>query len=174
MVYLSPQGQPLNQQRVSELAALPGLVLLAGRYEGVDERLLKTEVDMEISVGGYVLSGGEIPAMAVLDAVIRTLPGVLGHGQSASQDSFSGELTGLLDCPHYTRPENYQGMAVPEVLLSGNHERIRRWRLQQSLGRTWLRRPELLQQKQQQGLMSDEEQQLLEAFLQENVNLHKD
>src|SRR5690606_5405520 len=123
------------------------LILLAGRYEGIDERLLRAEVDEEWSIGDYILSGGELPAMVMVDAVTRLLPGALGHEQSAAQDSFGTGAEGamrLLDCPHYTRPEVYEGQPVPEVLLSGNHAQIARWRLQQSLGRTWLRRPDLL------------------------------
>ncbi|PZP64685.1 MAG: tRNA (guanosine(37)-N1)-methyltransferase TrmD [Azospira oryzae] len=160
VVYLSPQGRPLDHQRVLELAALPGLTLLAGRYEGVDERLLARRVDEEISIGDYVLSGGELAAMVVMDCVVRQLPGALGDEQSASQDSFAN---GLLDCPHYTRPEAYQGQAVPAVLLSGHHAEIQRWRLKQALGRTWLRRPDLLKRR---GL-SAAEQELLQEFLAE-------
>lgn len=156
-VYLGADGVPLTQAKVAELAALPGLVLLAGRYEGVDERLLATEVDETISIGDYVLSGGELPALVLIDAVVRTLPGVLGDEESAQQDSF---MTGLLDWPHYTRPEVLEGMQVPEVLIGGNHAVIRRWRLQQALGRTWLRRPDLLARKQ----LTAEEQKLLDEF----------
>lgn len=142
VVYLSPQGRVLDHQGVEKLRQFAGhLILVAGRYEGIDERLLELEIDEEWSIGDYVLSGGELPAMVLMDAIIRRLPGVLGHEQSAQQDSF---VNGLLDCPHYTRPENYAGHRVPQVLLSGDHERIRRWRLQQALGRTWLRRPEIL------------------------------
>jgi tRNA (guanine37-N1)-methyltransferase len=142
VVYLSPQGQLLKHQAVADFAGRrENLVLIAGRYEGVDERLLSLEVDEEWSIGDYVLSGGELPAMVLMDALLRQLPGVLGHQASAEEDSFVG---GLLDCEHYTRPEVYEGMAVPEVLLSGNHEKIRRWRLQRSLLRTRSRRPELL------------------------------
>jgi tRNA (guanine37-N1)-methyltransferase len=156
-VYLGADGAPLTQHKVNELRALPGLVLLAGRYEGVDERLLSTEVDETISIGDYVLSGGELPALVLIDAVVRTLPGVLGDEESAQQDSF---MNGLLDWPHYTRPEEFEGMRVPEVLLGGNHEVIRRWRLKQALGRTWLRRPELLEQRP----LNKEEQLLLNEF----------
>jgi tRNA (guanine37-N1)-methyltransferase len=156
-IYMGADGAPLTQAKVAELAALPGLVLLAGRYEGVDERLLATEVDETISIGDYVLSGGELPALVVIDAVVRTLPGVLGDEESAQQDSF---MTGLLDWPHYTRPEELEGMQVPDVLIGGNHEAIRRWRLQQALGRTWLRRPDLLAAK----AMTVEEQTLLAEF----------
>lgn len=141
VIYLSPQGRPLDQRGVVELAAREQLILVAGRYEGIDERLIGTEIDEEWSIGDYVLSGGELAAMVLIDAVTRLVPGALGHELSAQQDSFA---EGLLDCPHYTRPEVYEGRRVPEVLLSGNHELIRRWRLQQAVGRTWLRRPELL------------------------------
>jgi len=141
VIYLSPQGRVLDQQAVACLARQNRLVLVAGRYEGIDERLIELEIDEEWSIGDYVLSGGELPAMVLMDALIRQLPGALGHEQAAAQDSFSD---GLLDCPHYTRPRVYQGLAVPEVLLSGDHEQIRRWRLQQSLTRTRQRRPELL------------------------------
>jgi tRNA (guanine37-N1)-methyltransferase len=157
VVYLSPQGRLLDHERVKVLAQLPGLVLLMGRYEGVDERLLECHVDEEISTGDYVVSGGELPAMVLIDAIVRQLPGVLGDAESANQDSFAD---GLLDCPHYTRPEVYQGKRVPAVLLSGNHAQIARWRLKQALGRTWLRRPELLKRR---GL-SEHEQRLLEEF----------
>lgn len=157
VIYLSPQGKPLTQARVEELAGLPSLVLLSGRYEGVDQRVLETVVDEEISIGDYVLSGGELPAMVLIDAVLRLLPGALGDDQSAWQDSFAD---GLLDWPHYTRPEDFQGKPVPEVLLSGNHAAIRRWRLKQALGKTWQARPDLLEQR----ALTDEEQQLLEEF----------
>jgi len=142
LVYLSPQGQRLTQARVRELAALPRLMLLCGRYEGIDERLLQAEVDMELSIGDYVLSGGELAAAVVMDAVIRLRAGVLGDAESAHQDSFGED--GLLDCPHYTRPVEHALGSVPEVLLSGDHARIARWRRQQALGRTWQRRPELI------------------------------
>ena len=158
VLYLSPQGRRLDQSAVRDMAAEPGLVLLAGRYEGVDERLIEAYTDQEWSIGDYVLSGGELPAMVLMDAVIRLLPGVLGHADSAEQDSYTD---GLLDCPHYTRPEEIAGRAVPEVLKSGNHELIRRWRLQQALGRTWLRRPELLEGR----ALSGEEQDLLDDFI---------
>ena len=158
VAYLSPQGRVLDQAGVREIARRPGLILVAGRYEGVDERLLERHVDEEWSIGDYVLSGGELPALVLMDAVIRLLPGVLGHSDSAEQDSYSD---GLLDCPHYTRPEEIEGLRVPPVLQGGNHEAIRRWRLQQALGRTWLRRPELLQRRQ----LTDEERQLLEEFI---------
>lgn len=140
-IYLSPQGRPLTQKIVKELGQLEGLVLLAGRYEGVDERLLRTEVQDQICIGDYVLSGGELPAMVLMDALIRRIPGVLNDAESAQQESFE---EGLLDFPHYTRPELYQGEPVPAVLLSGHHVEIARWRMKQSLGRTWERRPDLL------------------------------
>jgi tRNA (guanine37-N1)-methyltransferase len=145
---------------VTELSELSALVLLAGRYEGVDERLIERQVDYEISIGDYVVSGGELASMVLMDCLVRQLPGVLGDPESANQDSFTA---GLLDFPHYTRPEVYRGSVVPEVLLSGNHARIERWRLQQSLGRTWLRRPDLLALKMEKGLTA-EEQKLLEEF----------
>jgi tRNA (guanine37-N1)-methyltransferase len=160
VIYLSPQGRRLDQAGVAELAQAQSLILVAGRYEGIDERLIQAEVDEEWSLGDFVLSGGELPAMVLVDAVSRMLPGVLGHSDSATEDSF---FEGLLDCPHYTRPESLDGMEVPEVLLSGNHERIRRWRLKQQLGRTWQRRPDLLKQR----ALTDEECELLEEILNE-------
>jgi tRNA (guanine37-N1)-methyltransferase len=160
VVYLSPQGQLLKHQRVMELAALRGLVLLAGRYEGVDERLVSRAVDEEVSIGDYVLSGGELAAMVMIDCIVRQLPGALGDTESATQDSFAA---GLLDCPHYTRPEAYSEAAVPPVLLSGNHGEIARWRLKQALGRTWQRRPELLEQR----ALSAEERALLDEYKKE-------
>ena len=162
VLYLSPQGRRLDQVAVQELAARSGLILLAGRYEGVDERLLATQVDEEWSIGDYVLSGGELAAMVMIDAVARWLPGVLGHEDSAQQDSF---VHGLLDCGHYTRPEVYAGSKVPEVLLSGNHEHIRRWRLKQALGRTWLKRPDLLEKVDVK--LNKEQQDLLDEFQRE-------
>ena len=141
VVYLTPQGVQLDHARVLQFARLPGMILVAGRYEGVDERFIRRQVDTEISVGDYVLSGGELPCMVLMDALLRQLPGVLGDAESAQQESF---VEGLLDCPHYTRPEVYGGEAVPAVLMSGNHADILRWRRKQSLGRTWLRRPDLL------------------------------
>src|SRR5512143_568606 len=161
VIYLSPQGRKLDQTGVQELAQRPRLILLAGRYEGVDERLIEAEVDEEWSIGDYVLSGGELAAMVMIDAVTRLLPGALGHEDSAEQDSFS---CGLLDYPHYTRPEVIDGRAVPTVLLSGDHAAIARWRMKQALGRTWLRRPELLGQA---GL-SEEQQKLLAEFMREH------
>jgi tRNA (guanine37-N1)-methyltransferase len=157
VVHLSPQGRLLDQAVVSELAKERGIVLLAGRYEGVDERVVNRVVDDEISIGDYVLSGGELAAMVVIDAIVRQLPGALGDAESASQDSFSA---GLLDHPHYTRPELYEDDAVPAVLLSGNHADIARWRMKQALGRTWLRRPDLLEKR----ALSDEESKLLQEF----------
>ena len=144
VIYLSPQGARLTQSRVAELAAGSGAILLCGRYEGVDERLLSRCVDEELSLGDFVLSGGELAAMAVIDACVRQLPGALNDELSAVEESF---VDGLLDCPHYTRPEDYEGMRVPDVLLSGDHQRIRRWRLKQALGRTWRRRPELIERR---------------------------
>ena len=160
VLYLSPQGRRLDQAGVEALAARPGLILLAGRYEGVDQRLLDAEVDEEWSIGDYVLSGGELPAMVLIDAVARQLPGVLGHEDSAGQDSFAD---GLLDCPHYTRPEVYAGRAVPAVLLGGDHAAIRRWRLKQALGLTWLKRPDLLDTAH----LDDEQRELLQEFQRE-------
>ncbi len=157
VIYLSPQGQRLQQQAVQDFAVLPGLILLAGRYEGIDERVLAA-VDAEWSIGDYVLAGGELPALVLMEAVARQLPGLLGHADSAAEDSFAA--SGLLDCPHYTRPEVVAGEGVPEVLLSGDHARIRRWRLQQSLGRTAERRPDLLEQR---GLQTGEKA-LLEEY----------
>jgi tRNA (guanine37-N1)-methyltransferase len=157
VVYLSPQGRRLDQGRVMALAGEAALTLLCGRYEGVDERLLERRVDEEVSLGDFVLSGGELAAMALIDACVRQLPGALGDERSAAEESFAG---GLLDCPHYTRPEAYDGRRVPAVLLSGHHAEIRRWRLKQSLGRTWLRRPELLDAR----ALSDEERRLLAEF----------
>ena len=162
VVYLSPQGRKLDQQGVEELAQNTKLILVAGRYEGIDERLIQTEIDEEWSIGDYVLSGGELPAMTLIDAVSRFVPGVLGKQASAEQDSFT---EGLLDCPHYTRPEILDGITVPSVLLSGNHEHIRRWRLQQALIRTYERRPDLIESL----ALTDEQAKLLAAYLQEKV-----
>jgi len=160
VVYLSPQGAKLDHAKVMGLAAQGAVTLLCGRYEGVDERLIARRVDEEVSVGDFVLSGGELAAMALIDAVVRQLPGALGDAQSAAEESFAN---GLLDCPQYTRPEHYAGVAVPQVLMSGHHENIRRWRLKQSLGRTWLRRPDLLAER----AMSAEETELLAEFQRE-------
>jgi len=157
VVYLSPQGKRLNQEGVTGLANHSSIVLIAGRYEGVDERFVESEVDVECSIGDYVLSGGELPAMVVIDALIRRLPGALGASESAEQDSF---VSGLLDCPHYTRPEKIGQKLVPEVLLSGDHKRIAEWRLSQSLGRTWERRPDLLENIQ----LDQEQAALLEKY----------
>lgn len=160
VICLTPQGKVFDQEVAVRYSALPGMILLAGRYEGFDERLLTSEVDEELSLGDFVLSGGEIAAMAVIDAVVRLLPGVLGDDESAAQDSF---MEGLLDCPHYTRPEVVAGQAVPEVLLSGDHARIARWRQKQALGRSYLRRPDLLDKID----LTDEQQRLLDEFLKE-------
>ena len=161
VIYLSPQGKRIDHQVVEELSHQEHLILVAGRYEGIDERLLSKHVDLELSLGDFVLSGGELGAMAIIDAVTRLIPGVLGHSESAAQDSF---VDGLLDHPHYTRPEIYDGAKVPEELLSGNHQRIEEWRLQQRLGRTLLRRPDLLESKE----LTQKEQQLLEKFQAQN------
>ena len=160
VIYLSPQGKCFNHDRAMALAKEKALILVAGRYEGVDERLLETEVDEELSIGDYVLSGGELAAMVVIDSVTRLLPGALGHEQSAQEDSHAD---GLLDCPHYTRPEVYKDQQVPDILLSGNHEEIRRWRLKQALGRTLERRPELLDGR----VLTPEEEELLADYLRE-------
>ncbi|WP_129504764.1 tRNA (guanosine(37)-N1)-methyltransferase TrmD [Aeromonas veronii] len=160
VIYLSPQGRKLTQAGVTELATNQKLILVAGRYEGIDERVIQTEVNEEWSIGDYVLSGGELPAMTLIDAVSRLVPGVLGDQASAEQDSFTD---GLLDHPHYTRPEVLDGLAVPEALTSGNHEVIRRWRLKQSLGRTWQRRPELINNL----ALTDEQESLLAEYVRE-------
>lgn len=157
VVYVSPQGKRFDQHAAREFSRQDGIIFLCGRYEGIDERVIELAVDEEWSIGDYVLSGGELPVMAMIDAAARLLPGVLGHKDSAAEDSF---FEGLLDCPHYTRPEDYQGRVVPPVLLSGNHAAIRRWRLKQSLGRTWQRRPDLLQGR----VLSKEEQTLLQEY----------
>jgi tRNA (guanine37-N1)-methyltransferase len=160
VIHLSPQGAVMDHRKVMALATESRLVLLCGRYEGVDERLIARTVDEELSIGDYVLSGGELAAMVLIDSVVRQLPGALGDELSAEQDSF---VNGRLDCPQYTRPEVYEGEAVPAVLLSGHHAQIERWRLKQSLGRTWLRRPELLERRG----MSETERRLLDEFKQE-------
>jgi tRNA (guanine37-N1)-methyltransferase len=160
VIYLSPQGRKLDHPKVMELAGRQAVTLLCGRYEGVDERLIRRRVDEELSLGDFVLSGGELAAMAVIDAVVRQIPGALGGEQSAAEESF---VQGLLDGPQYTRPEVYEGEKVPEVLLSGHHENIRRWRLKQALGRTWLRRQDLLAARK----LSEEERTLLEEFQRE-------
>ena len=164
-VYLSAQGRPFDQAAARRFSALPGLVLVAGRYEGVDERLLQSEIDEEWSIGDYVLSGGEIPALALIDAVTRLIPGVLGDERSALEESFT---EGLLDWPHYTRPEDFEGLRVPEALLSGNHREIARWRLKQALGRTWQRRPDLIER-----LTLDPEQRKLLAEFQNEAKLQE-
>ena len=160
VVYLSPQGGVFDQATAKRFSDLPGMVLLAGRYEGIDERLIELHVDEELSLGDFVLSGGEIAAMAVIDAVVRLLPGVLGDDESAVQDSF---VEGLLDHPHYTRPEEIAGKVVPEVLLSGDHAQIARWRNKQALGRSFLRRPDLLEKLD----LSIEQREWLGKFLKE-------
>jgi tRNA (guanine37-N1)-methyltransferase len=160
VICLSPQGATFDQALARRLAGLSGMVLLAGRYEGIDERLVESVVDEELSLGDFVFSGGEIAAMAVIDAVARLLPGVLGDEESAMQDSF---MEGLLDHPHYTRPEEIDGRRVPDVLLSGDHVRIAKWRYQQALGRSFERRPDLLEKLD----LSDEQQQLLHEYLEE-------
>lgn len=167
VIYLSPQGRKLDQQGVEELATNENLILICGRYEGVDERIIESYVDEEWSIGDFVMTGGEIPAMTLIDSVSRFVPGVLGDFASAEEDSFAN---GLLDCPHYTRPEVLNQKPVPSVLTSGNHEDIRRWRLKQSLGRTWLRRPELLENL----ALTDEQEQLLAQFISEQRSLKKD
>jgi tRNA (guanine37-N1)-methyltransferase len=160
VIYLSPQGRRLDHEKVMELSGRKAVTLLCGRYEGVDERLIRRRVDEELSLGDYVLSGGELAAMTVIDAVVRQIPGALGGEHSATEESF---VQGLLDGPQYTRPEVYAGEKVPEVLLSGHHENIRRWRLKQALGRTWLRRPDLLAAR----TLNDDERKLLEEFQRE-------
>lgn len=158
LVYLSPQGRLLDQQKLAQQVALGSVAFLCGRYEGVDERLIEREVDEEWSLGDYVISGGELAAMVCIDAMTRLIPGALGHDDSASQDSFSA---GLLDCPHYTRPEDYLGDRVPEVLMNGNHRDIETWREQQALGRTWRRRPDLLEKIE----LDARQQALLDEFI---------
>jgi tRNA (guanine37-N1)-methyltransferase len=165
VIYMSPQGRKLDQAGVVELAQHDKLILVAGRYEGIDERLIEAEIDEEWSIGDFVLSGGELPAMTLLDAVSRQVAGVLGHELSAVQDSFAD---GLLDCPHYTRPEKFEGQTVPSVLLSGNHKLIQQWRLKQSLGRTWQRRPDLLDKLD----LNNEQVSLLEDFKRESEDPH--
>jgi tRNA (guanine37-N1)-methyltransferase len=160
VIYLSPQGRRLDHEGVQELASHQKLILVAGRYEGIDERLIEAEIDEEWSLGDFVLSGGELPAMTMIDSVSRLVPGVLGHQDSATEDSF---CDGLLDCPHYTRPEHYDDRQVPDVLLSGNHKEIRRWRLKQQLGRTWLRRPDMLESLE----LDAEQRSLLNDFIRE-------
>lgn len=158
VVYLSPQGKTLNQSMLQEASKDAGLILLCGRYEGIDERVLELEVDEEWSLGDYVLSGGELGAMVIVDAITRLLPDVLGHSESANQDSFSD---GLLDCPHYTRPEEFEGLSIPAVLKGGNHQEIERWRKMQALGRTFQRRPDLLDKLE----LTEQDSVLLDTFL---------
>ncbi len=167
VIYLSPQGRTLDHEGVGELARRDSLILLCGRYQGMDERVLSADVDEEWSIGDYVLSGGELAAMVLLDAVMRQQPGVLGHEDSVTQDSFA---TGLLHCPQYTRPRVIDGQGVPDVLLGGDHEQIRRWQLKQSLGRTWQRRPELLSARE----LTEEEQELLNEFISEHAGAYGD
>jgi len=162
VVYLSPQGKPVTQALLAEVCKVPQLILVAGRYEGIDERFVELDCDEEWSIGDYVISGGELAALIVVDAVTRLLPGVLGDEDSAQQDSHSD---GLLDCPHFTRPEQIEGRSVPEVLLGGNHADIDRWRMKQALGRTWQRRPDLLEKKN----LSAEQENLLREFIVELV-----
>ncbi|MHA2938476.1 tRNA (guanosine(37)-N1)-methyltransferase TrmD [Vibrio sp. RC27] len=160
VIYLSPQGRKLDQQGVEELATNENMILICGRYEGIDERVIESHVDEEWSIGDFVMTGGELPAMTLVDSAVRFIPGVLGDYASAEEDSFAN---GLLDCPHYTRPENLDGNEVPAVLKSGNHQDIRQWRLKKSLGRTWLRRPELLENL----ALTDEQEALLAEFIKE-------
>jgi tRNA (guanine37-N1)-methyltransferase len=162
VIYLSPQGITLTQTLVNELSEHEHLILIAGRYEGIDERVIEYYVDYECSIGDYVLSGGELPAMVLIDALIRLIPGALGHSESALNDSF---YTGLLDHAHYTRPVTFEGKSVPAVLLSGDHKKIEQWRLKQALGRTWKRRPDLLENLE----LNEQQQQLLQAFIQEEI-----
>ncbi|MDP1637942.1 MAG: tRNA (guanosine(37)-N1)-methyltransferase TrmD [Candidatus Nitrotoga sp.] len=168
VIHLSPQGRQLTHEVVKELLERnDGLILLASRYEGVDERLIRQQVDEELSIGDYVLSGGELAAMVLIDSLVRHLPGVLGDAESAQQDSF---VAGLLDCPHYTRPEIFEGEGIPEVLLSGHHAEIEKWRLKQALGRTWERRPDLLAQRQ----LTKQEARLLAEYQQEQASVQKE
>lgn len=159
VIYMSPQGKPLTHEKVVALAQEPGLVILCGRYEAVDQRLLDRLVDEEVSIGDFVLSGGEIPAMALMDAVIRQLPGVLHDDQSAQEDSF---VSGILDCPHYTRPPEYRGVPVPPVLMSGNHGEIALWRRRQALLMTRAKRPDLLEKAEKEGKLSERDRKFLE------------
>jgi tRNA (guanine37-N1)-methyltransferase len=170
VIYLSPQGRRLDQRHVRELATAGqdrDLILIAGRYEGIDERLIEMYVDEEISIGDYVISGGELAATVLIDAIARMLPGVLGDDDSAQQDSF---MNGLLECPQYTRPEEIDGRQVPAVLLGGDHSAIARWRLKQALGRTWLRRPDLIEDLLHNRELDEEQQKLLAEFQREHAN----
>ena len=168
VIHLSPQGRQLTHEVVKKLLERnDGLILLASRYEGVDERLIRQQVDEELSIGDYVLSGGELAAMVLIDSLVRHLPGVLGDAESAQQDSF---VAGLLDCPHYTRPEIFEGEGIPEVLLSGHHAKIEKWRLKQALGRTWQRRPDLLAQRQ----LTKQEARLLAEYQQEQASVQQE
>jgi len=161
VVYMSPQGKPVSQELINQLARDAGIIFVCGRYEGVDERFIERNVDLELSVGDFVVSGGELPAMLVIDALVRQLPGALNSEESVACDSF---MNGLLDCPHYTVPRDYHGAKVPEVLFSGNHEQIKQWRLAQSLWRTYQRRPELLQKRE----LTKEESRLLSEYKSRN------
>ncbi len=160
VIHLSPRGRPLTHARVSELASLPSVTLLASRYEAVDQRFLDRHVDEELSIGDFVVSGGELPAMMLIDAVVRLLPGALNDARSAQEESFA---TGLLDCPHYTRPEVLDGLSVPEVLLSGHHARIARWRRDQALFETARRRPDLIARARRSGLLDKADERFLET-----------
>lgn len=161
VIYLSPQGRKVDHRGLQELSNRPGLIMVCGRYEGIDERIIQAEIDEEWSIGDYVLSGGELAAMVMIDGITRLLPGALGHEDSASEDSF---VDGLLDYPHFTRPEEVDGMGIPAVLKSGDHQAIQRWRNKQALGRTWLRRPDLLADAE----LDAEQQNLLAEFIREN------
>jgi len=167
VIYMTPQGQKMEQKAVKEMSARQEIILVAGRYEGIDERVITSEIDEEWSIGDYVLSGGELPAMVLIDAMARIIPGVLGHDDSAKEDSF---YNGLLDYPHYTRPEKFDDMSVPEVLMGGDHKLIQRWRLKQALGRTWERRPDLLVAIE----LEDAQQALLNEYIQEQADLKND
>ncbi|VFP79459.1 tRNA (guanosine(37)-N1)-methyltransferase TrmD [Candidatus Erwinia haradaeae] len=166
VIYLSPQGRKLDQNGVYELAKNLKLILVCGRYEGIDERIIQNDIDEEWSIGDYVLSGGELPAMVLIDSIARLLPGALRKKDSATQDSF---VNGLLDYPHYTRPVVAAGIHVPSVLLSGNHNQIRRWRLKESIGRTWIRRPDLLKTL----VLTEEQKKLLNEFKGEYICIQK-
>lgn len=174
VILLSPAGRRFDQDLATRLAQGPGAILVCGRYEGVDQRFIDTAVTEELSLGDFVLSGGEIAALAVIDAVVRLLPGVLSHDLSADQDSFSDSLDGLLDCPHYTRPEDFRGMRVPDVLLSGHHALIARWRREQSLRLTAERRPDLIERARQQGLLSAADEAYLSRLRDAAAKSHTD